>query len=127
MKILIAALFIYCLLIIGCTGTAKDETKEFIPGTYIRSAEHEFGAEHDTIVFTLQIPSANEFKIERRWKYARVLDGKPIEPEYKQTSVSAVYNAETKLLQETQTAETYTFDPKQKAMFAGTTKYQKLK
>jgi len=120
--------FFICLLVfLSCTSVVKDEVKDFIPGTYIRASEHEFGAEHDTLVITLQNAAANEFKIERRWKYERVLDGKPIQPEYKNSSTSGIYNAETKMLQETETAETYSFDPGQKALFAGSTKYQKLK
>lgn len=127
MKVLLVFFLFLSFVLTSCTGSVKDEVKEFIPGTYIRAAEHEFGAEHDTLVFTLQNASANEYKVERRWLYARVLDGKPLTPEYKQTSEAAVYNTDTKMLQETQTAETYSFDPTQKAVFAGTTKYQKLK
>lgn len=115
-------------VITGCgTGSVNDELKAFIPGTYIRAAEHEFGAEHDTILIELQNKAANEYKLTRRWKYERVLDGKPIEPEYKSTQTSGIYNVETKMLQETETGETYSFDIKQKAMFAGSTKYSKLK
>jgi hypothetical protein len=114
-------------LLSACSNTESDAIKEFIPGTYIRSAEHEFGAEHDTVIVYLQNSAANEFKLVRKWKYERVLDGKRIEPEYKNTSTSAIFNTYSKLLQETETADTYSFDRKQKAMFAGTTKYIKLK
>lgn len=111
----------------ACNSTVKDEVKEFIPGTYVRSTQHEFGTENDTVIISLQNQSANEYKIVRRWKYDRILDGKPIEPEYKQTTNSAIYNTESKLLQESETLESYSFDPQQKAMFAGSTKYQKIK
>jgi hypothetical protein len=121
--IFIAVLF----LLSACSNTESDAIKNFIPGTYTRSAEHEFGAEHDTVIISLQNSAANEFKLVRKWKYERVLDGKRLEPEYKNTSTSAIFNTDSKLLQETETADTYSFDSKQKAMFAGTTKYVKLK
>lgn len=119
--------FICLLVFFSCNTTVKDEVKDFIPGTYVRASEHEFGVEHDTLLITLQNPTANEYKIVRRWKYDRVLDGKPVAPEYKNTNTTGIYNGETKMLQETETAETYSFDPKQNALFAGSTKYQKLK
>ncbi|MFM9910311.1 MAG: hypothetical protein ACKVOW_13230 [Chitinophagaceae bacterium] len=127
MKPLLIMLFTIAVLLSACSNTESNAIKSFIPGTYIRSAEHEFGAEHDTVIISLQNNSANEYKLVRRWRYERVLDGKPIAPEYKNTSTSAIFNAESKMLQETETANTYSFDPKQKAMFAGTTKYLKLK
>jgi hypothetical protein len=114
--------------IIGCNANAtKDEVKDFIPGIYVRAAEHELGAEHDTVIIKIQNESANEYKLNRRWKYARVMDGKPVEPEYKNTLTSGIYNSETKILQETETGDSYSFDVIQNAMFAGKTKYNKLK
>ena len=127
MKTLIIFSIASIAILWACNSIVKDEVKEFIPGTYTRSTQHEFGTENDTVVITLQNQSADEYKIVRRWKYERILDGKPIEPEYKQTANSAIYNTESKLLQESETLESYSFDPKQKAMFAGSTKYQKIK
>lgn len=124
------SLFIFLLvafILNACSSNENNAIKEFIPGTYIRSAEHEFGAEHDTVIISLQNNAANEYKLVRKWKYERVLDGKRLEPEYKNTSTSAIFNTDSKLLQETETADTYSFAPAQKAMFAGTTKYVKLK
>lgn len=121
--------FFLAIAIVSSCGTASsaDEVEQFIPGTYTRAAEHEFGAEHDTISITLQSETANEYKINRRWKYARILDDKPIEPEYKNSNTTGTYNAETKMLKESEAGETYTFDVKLNLLFAGTTKYVKLK
>ena len=114
------------LLLAACNNhTENDAIKEFIPGTYIRFSQHEFGTENDTIVISLQNKTANEYKIRRRWKYERVLDGNAIEPEYKSTITSAIFNEASKLLQETETGDNYSFDTKQKLMFTGSTKYQK--
>lgn len=112
----------------GCTnGTSADEAKTNIPGTYIRTSQHEYGKEFDTLVVSLQNSAANEFKLNRRWRYERVLDGKAIEPEYKNTTTSAIYDEASKQLKENETGDTYSFDPASKTLFAGSTKYEKMK
>lgn len=115
------------LILESCSYAEGDAIKEFIPGTYIRIAQTEFGKAYDTLVITLQNKSANEYKIQRRWKYDRVLDGKPIEPEYKITETSGLYDSEKKLLQETETLEFFSFDTKSKLMFNGANKFNKIK
>lgn len=118
----IAALVIY-----GCgLGKSRNEVEEFIPGTYIRFSQHEFGIEYDTLVISLQNKSALEYKIFRKWKYERVLDGVRSEPEYKRSFTSGIYNGEQGLLRENETGDIYTFDVKQKALFNGPVKYQKI-
>lgn len=127
MKLSFFLLSVTVIVSAACTSVAKDEIKEFLPGVYVREAKHEFGAEHDTISITLLNASSNEYKIVRRWSYERILDGKPLEPEYKVTDKTGVYSSETKMLQEASTLETYSFNPKQNLMFSGDTKYLKLK
>jgi hypothetical protein len=117
-----------CAIASSCSNeTSADEVKVAIPGTYIRASQHEYGNEFDTLVVSLQNEAANEFKINRRWQYERVLDGKAIEPEYKSTTTTAVYDEAAKQLKETETGDTYSFDPATKSLFAGSTKYEKLK
>jgi hypothetical protein len=96
MKPLLFISIVMAFIFAGCTSAESDAIKEFIPGTYIRSAQTEFGKAYDTLVITLQNKSANEYKIQRRWKYDRVLDGKPIAPEYKVTETSGLYDGEKK-------------------------------
>ena len=123
--------FIYILsfvLLVSCVGPfQKDPIQQFIPGTYIPFSSHEFGTEHDTLLIRLQNESTNEYLITRRWKYARIMDGKALEPEYKSLATSAIYNKDDKLLQETDTGNQYSFDMDKEVLFAGTTKYQKIK
>lgn len=115
------------VLFAACNGLNKDEIKEFIPGTYIRQSQNEFGKEYDTLMVSLQSKSANEYKIVRKWRYDRVLDGKPMEPEYKQTESSGIYDADKKQLQETETLEFFTFDVEKKFLFNGANKFTKIK
>ncbi|MBX2933921.1 MAG: hypothetical protein KF825_06725 [Ferruginibacter sp.] len=113
-------------LFTACNSFTKDEVKGFIPGTYIRSSQNEFGKEYDTLVVSLQSRTANEYKIIRKWRYDRVLDGKPAEPEYKVTESSGIYDTEKKQLQETETLDFFTFDVEKKLMFNGANKFNKI-
>ena len=127
MKMLSLSHIIIMLLACGCgLIKSKDEVQEFIPGTYIRFSQHEFGTEYDTLVITMQNKSANEYRILRKWKYERVLDGKRIEPEYKRLISSGIYNATHKLLQENESGDIFSFDVTQHLLFNGPIKYQKL-
>lgn len=120
-------LFLFSL-IIGCGESETDNMQqEYIPGTYTRQSAGEFGKSWDTIIISLQNKEAKQYKITRRWKYDRVLDGKPIEPEYKVTETSGIYNPESKALQETETLEFFTFDIKKKLLFEGTNQFTKIK
>jgi len=118
---------IVALLVYGCGLTKnRDDVEEFMPGTYIRFSQHEFGVEYDTLVISLQNKSAQEYKILRKWKYERVLDNQKIEPEYKRSFTSGIYYVQQGVLRENETGETYSFDLEQKALFNGSVKYQKL-
>jgi hypothetical protein len=113
-------LIVYC----GCTEYKPDPIENFIPGTYIRFSQHEFGTEYDTLVITLQNNTTNEYTILRRWKYERVLDGKVIEPEYRRTITTGVYK--NKSLEEVDTGLLYTIDLKNRMINTGSVQYQKL-
>lgn len=115
------------LIISGCGTSGKDEIMEFIPGTYIRAGQNEFGKEFDTLVISLQNLSAKEYKIQNRWHYIRQVEGGANVPEYKVKETSGIYNTETKLLEEAETLDHYSFDIKEKLVFDGTNKFKKIK
>jgi len=126
MKIVLL-IHIVVLVVYGCGLTkSRDELEEFIPGTYIRFSKHEFGTEFDTLVISLQNKSALEYKILRKWKYERMLDDQKIEPEYKRSFTSGIYNGKNRVLRENETGDMYSFDVKQRTLFNGPIKYQKL-
>jgi hypothetical protein len=126
MKILIVV-HLLIVLFYGCgLIERKDEGREFLPGTYTRFSQHEFGTEHDTLVISLQNKAAGEYKIVRRWKYERLLDGKAIEPEYKFITTSGIYHSSKKLLEERETGDFFSFDVTGELLFNGPVKYQKL-
>lgn len=124
MKIQIPLRYFIVLFIVACNGLTKDEVKAFMPGTYTRISEHEFGKEYDTLIIS---EIGGQFKIQRNWKYERVLDGVAQEPEYKQETSTAVYDAKHHLLNENETGHTISFDQREGVLFVGPTKYNKLK
>lgn len=122
--LLVASALVY---LSSCTSAEKDVIIEFIPGTYVRTGQNEFGKEFDTLVITTQNPAAKEFKIQNRWHYIRQVEGEANVPEYKVKETSGIYNAETKLLEEAETLEHYSFDVKENVLFDGTNKFKKIK
>ena len=115
------------MLIANSCGTAKDEIAEFIPGTYVREGTNEFGKEYDTLVISIQNKEAKQYKIVNKWFFTRQVDGEVREPEYKVKESSGIYNAYSKLLEESETLDHYSFDVKEKVLFDGTNKYKKIK
>jgi hypothetical protein len=119
--------FLAVAVLAHCNSAADDEVAASIPGTYARTSEHEFGREWDTLAVSVQNASAYQYKLVRRWRYERILDGKLLEPEYKITTTTAVYYAAGKTLQETNTGKRLSFEPKTATLFSGSNKYEKLK
>jgi hypothetical protein len=119
-------LCIHLVFLFFAACSSRDGMQTFIPGTYIRFSQHEYGTEYDTLVISLQNKSSNEYTILRKWKYERVLDGSAIEPEYKRQITSGIYNSRYKLLEETESGDIFSFDVKEKLLFNGPAKYMKL-
>ena len=89
--LLVLCIGVILLIVCSCGGLVKtyDEEKN-IPGTYIRFSEHEFGREYDTMLIESQNKPAHQFRIIRKWKYERRLDGAAIGPEYKKIDRKSV-------------------------------------
>ena len=127
-RLLLLCMGVILVVVCSCSGLSKaDEVEKNIPGTYIRLSEHEFGREYDTMLIEGQNKPVHQYRIIRKWKYERRLDGAAIEPEYKKIITSGVYNANNKLLEESETGAHFSFDVKKKLLFKGSTEYQKIK
>ena len=122
--------FPWCLMlltVISCGRSEEDAIRNFMPGIYTRFTQHEYGTVHDTVVINLLNRNGEIYEVATKWRYARVLDGKPIEPEYKKQVYAAIYSEKNKVLQVIETGEIYSFDPDKKVLYASSTKYQKIK
>ena len=127
MKRLLIITIVAAFFLAACSSAESDAIKEFISGTYIRFSQNEFGKEYDTLEISLQNKAAGQYQILRKWRYDRVLDGKPIEPEYKQQKTFGLYDPEKKLLEETETLEAISFDAEKKLLFQGKNQFTKIK
>lgn len=115
-------------ILISCNERSEnDDIQKMMTGTYTRVSQQEFGTLHDTVVISLLNESANVYKVTSKWRYDRILDGKPIEPEYKTYTNSAIFNEGSKLLRDNETGYFYSFDIEKNILYEGATKYQKLK
>jgi len=121
--IMLSSIFFF----VACKFSGGDSIASFIPGTYIRFSEHEYGKEYDTLAITLQNGAAKEYKITRRWRYERVLDGQNMEPKYKIKTTTALLDGEQSLLRETQSGDSYSFDPRKNVVYVGGNAYKKIK
>lgn len=97
--------------------------KSFFEGAYLRYVEHEFGREWDTLL--IKRSGTDAYKITRKWKYERVLDGDTIAPEYKVFHRTAVWLENERLLVEEESGLRYRLEGE--SLQAGETVYQKLK
>jgi len=95
-------------------------------GVYIRHVQHEFGTEWDTLVIQ-QIEASTRYKILRRWKYERVMDGNMVTPEYKQETTIGQWLEREKLLVEEESAQRYTLKSNGRVLLVGTTEYERVK
>lgn len=113
-----------CLVaaIYGCRDARPVMIQEFIPGTYIRFSSHESGKEYDTLAISMLDAIANEYTITRRWRYERA----DSPPNYQLIITAAIYYPDDKILEDIESGDLLTFDPKQSCLFIGTLKYQKL-
>ena len=109
----------------GCRDSA-DPVRAFIPGTYIRFSEHEYGHEYDTLQIQAPANRSTHYTIMRRWKYERLVDGMPIEPEYHVTRISAYYLPQQHVLHITRTGQLLSFDVGAGVLKMDTVNYKKL-
>ena len=121
-----ATLTIVMIAFLGCNVQLTDRIQEFMPGMYIRSSQHEFGAEFDTILIAIQNEPSGQYSITRNWKYERVLDGQTLNPDYKQNLSSGIYDSKSHILRDAETNRAYTFDPDRSLLFVGNTEYKKI-
>lgn len=108
--------------IYGCRDAKPVMIQEFIPGTYIRFSTHEYRKEYDTLAISILNAAANEYTITRRWRYERTDE----KPNYQLITRAGIYYPDDNILEDMESGDLLTFDPKQSCLFIGTLKYQKL-
>jgi hypothetical protein len=120
----IAILF---LLSANITCNIKPNTiTDFMPGTYVKYNIGEFGPVYDTVRIQKIETVGNNYKIERKLRFQRTIDGKIFPWENKMENSTATYNPETKQLYDNRFDKIMHFAPDKQQLFIGSTVYHKL-
>lgn len=113
------------LLAIILAACNADKTREFIPGTYINTAEGEYSIAHDTLV--IEPSESNSFYIQRKTGFRIIRDGKPGKLEYETEKWNTLYDETTKSLSETRKGKLITFYPDGNKLMVGKREYKKTR
>ncbi|RYE28135.1 MAG: hypothetical protein EOP48_33830 [Sphingobacteriales bacterium] len=118
-------LIILCAVAVALITACKtDNTRSFIPGTYINDARSEFSIANDTLV--IEPSESNIFYIHRKTGFNLVTDGKIGKREYETENWNAVFDKGTNTLTETKKGKLITFYPDSAKLKVGNRTYQKL-
>ena len=114
------------LLLLACESSKSDEIRIFIPGTYTRFSDHEMRKEYDTIKIKVISETGNNYSMIRSSSFQRKLDGKEFPWEYTKEEWTAVYDENSRVLNETRKGKIISFVPEKSILLVGTTEYKKL-
>ena len=126
MKLLFVMLHIF-LYPIACNSSKTDAVRSFIPGTYVRFSDHEMRKEYDTLKIEMLSDAGNNYRLTRSSSFQKRLDGQVFPWEFEKEEWTAIYDASKRVLQETKKRKVISFVPERNILFAGTTKYKKIK
>jgi hypothetical protein len=125
MKSYLSCALILLFATIACNYT-PDAIAVFIPGTYTRFHQEEFGPVYDTITIQKMEVLGSNYIIERTFRFQRMVDGKISPWENKTESSTATYNPESKQLYDNRFDKTMHFAPDKHQLLIGNAVYDKL-
>lgn len=126
MKNVIVGISMAMFVFFSCNMLKNNKIKEFMPGTYVKEIKQEFASGMDTIIVeTAADPGV--YKIIRRSSYQQQIDGKLLPPKYEVHNWTAIFNPETRQLQEQNKGKVFTFSPEQNTLTMGSSEYRKIK
>lgn len=119
------------ILLAGCLGIAAcdiatNKVKDFIPGSYVSSAQSEFSIANDTLVISADPEAVNIYTITRKTGYRLLVNGKPTALHHKVKRYTATYNKDSGLLTVLQTGKVIRFVPDKQMLINGNSQYRKL-
>ena len=113
-------------VLIGCRQ-GHNKTIDFIPGTYTNHAEGEYSVAYDTLIIQPLDGKSATYRIYRKTGYRRIEGGKLLPPEHKTEEWTAMYNPETKSMQETKKGRMITVYPDAGRILVERREYKKIK
>jgi hypothetical protein len=115
--------FLAAALLMQLTACHRDQTREFIPGTYTSSAIGEFSKANDTLV--IEASENNQFLIHRRTGFNLINDGRVGKRQHETEEWNTLYDDGTKALTETRKGKVITIYPEAGYILIGKRKYTK--
>ncbi|MBB6271857.1 major membrane immunogen (membrane-anchored lipoprotein) [Pedobacter cryoconitis] len=122
---LLVVLLCPLVLLLSCGRFTGNSKRDFLPGTYVNSAEGEYSLAWDTLV--IEPTSGQEFRIIRKTGFQRKKDGKLLARELRQQKWTAVFDQKAELLQVLKTGKLISVYPDSGMIVVGTRNYRKLK
>jgi len=125
----IVHLFGVCLVALLCAVCNTGSKKSFIPGSYVRYAELKHDEDSHTRLYdTLEIVRSGKlYRVSRRYKAFKVLDGKTLEPEYKVRHWTGQYNDATGTLLVNERGKVISFYRESNTITMGGLVYKKIR
>jgi len=112
-------------LLMACGGGATD-TRSFIPGTYVNYAEGEYSIAYDTLIIQPMSEQNSSYRIYRKTAYQRKENGKLLKMQRESEEWVALYNEETKSMQEVKRGKIITIYPDAGRILVANREYTKL-
>lgn len=119
-------LFIGFIVYAGCNriGERGSDTKDFIPGTYVKEVRNKFLIAYDTLI--IQCSAGNNYLIVNRTAYQRIRNHKLLPEQYAEENWKAIYDEKSQNLYEQRLGKTFSFDPGRRKLFEGGSEYTKV-
>lgn len=121
--------FFLFLLIIGAFTSCKRflwyDIRDFLPGIYVRSINHEYATGGDTLMITHL--TKKTYRIVRRSGHRRIRDGNKSPYEHREEAWNADFDILKGVLYDDQKARILTPLPGEYKMLLGTIAYEKIK
>lgn len=112
------------IAVLFVTACTTDQTRAFIPGTYVNSAGGQYSVADDTLV--IEPAGSNNYFIHRKTGFNIIRDGKQRKREYETEQWQAIYDNGTKSLTETRQGKVITFYPGSNSLRVETREYHKI-
>jgi hypothetical protein len=123
----LAILISMCATVFAACNNSKTDTRSFIPGTYVNHAEGEYSVAYDTLIIQPMSEESGTYRIYRKTAFQRIENSKLMKVERENEQWTALYNDQTKSMQETKKGKIITFYPEANRLLVGNREYQKIK
>ncbi|MGN7988713.1 hypothetical protein ACTJKC_15295 [Pedobacter sp. 22226] len=115
--------FLAALPLMQLAACKRDQTREFLPGTYTNSARGKYSQADDTLI--VEATESNQFLIHRRTGFNIIDGGKIGKRQYESEEWNAVYDEGTRTLTETRKGRLINIFPGSGYILIGKRKYTK--